>query len=211
MRILIAEDDLTSRKMLEIALQKWGYGVVSTSRGDEAFAALQTAGRPSVAILDWMMPGMSGIEICRKLQEEENQNPVYVILLTALGDKDAVITGLRSGADDYVTKPFDSEELRARIRVGERVVELRDRLSIQVQELKTALAHVKMLQGILPICAHCHRIRDDRKSWRGMEEYIEAHSDAQFSHGICPRCMDKYYPKFEEDANGQARENQGIE
>jgi phosphoserine phosphatase RsbU/P len=199
MRILIAEDDLTSRKMLEIALRKWGHEVVSTSRGDEAFAALQADGRPGVAILDWMMPAMSGIEICCQLRKEESQNPVYVILLTALGNKEEVVTGLQSGADDYVTKPFNPEELKARIRVGERIVELRDRLRKQVQELESALAHVTMLQGILPICAHCHRIRDDRESWRGMEEYIEANSGAQFSHGICPSCMDTYYPAPESE------------
>jgi phosphoserine phosphatase RsbU/P len=194
MKMLIAEDDLTSRKMLEIALRKWGYEVRSTDRGDEALAVLQQPDRPGMAILDWMMPGMSGVEICREIRAIESRNPVYIILLTALGDKDSVVAGLQSGADDYVTKPFDPEELKARIRVGARVIELRDRLAMQVKELESALAHVKLLQGIIPICSHCHSIRDDRESWRRMEEYIESNSGAHFSHGICPNCLEKYYP-----------------
>jgi phosphoserine phosphatase RsbU/P len=198
MKILIAEDDLTSRTLLEIMLRKWNYDVMVTSSGDDAFSALKRPDRPSLAILDWMMPAMSGIEICRELRKEESQSPVYVILLTALGDKISIVTGLQSGADDYVSKPFDPEELNARIRVGERVIELRSRLAIQIQQLELALVHVKMLQGILPICAHCHSIRDDRESWRRMEEYIESNSDAQFSHSICPSCLDKYYPESED-------------
>jgi phosphoserine phosphatase RsbU/P len=198
MRILIAEDDLTSRKMLEIMLRKWNYETISTSKGDDAFAALKRPDHPSLAILDWMMPEMSGVEICRELRREESQNPAYVILLTALGDKDSIVAGLQSGADDYVTKPFDPQELNARIRVGERVIELRDRLAIQVQELESAMAHVKMLQGILPICSHCHSIRDDREAWHRMEKYIESNSGAQFSHSICPSCLDKYYPESED-------------
>jgi len=193
MKILIAEDDLTSRKVLESALRKWGYEVISTSCGDEALEVLRAEDRPGLAILDWLMPGLSGVEICRELRASDARNPVYVILLTALGRKEDVVAGLQSGADDYVTKPFDTDELRARIQVGQRVVELRDRLAIQVRDLESALAQVRTLHGILPICAHCHMIRDDRESWRRMEEYIEANSSAQFSHGVCPECMDKYY------------------
>ncbi len=199
MRILIAEDDLTSRKVLESALRKWGYEVISTSAGDESLRVLRAEDRPGLAILDWMMPELSGVDICRELRAAEVGNPVYIILLTALGRKEDVVAGLRSGADDYVTKPFDTDELRARIQVGQRVVELRDRLAIQVAELEAALAHVRMLHGILPICAHCHMIRDDRESWRRLEEYIEANSSAQFSHGICPKCMDTYYSEPEGD------------
>ncbi|HTY63246.1 MAG TPA: response regulator [Acidobacteriota bacterium] len=195
MRMLIAEDDLVSRRMLEIVLRNWGYDAISASRGDEAYAVLQNPDRPGIAILDWIMPGMSGVDICRKLRDEKSPNPVYIILLTALGDKSSVVTGLQSGADDYVTKPFDADELKARIRVGERVIDLRDRLATQVRELESALAHVKVLQGILPICAHCHSIRNDRESWLKMEEYIESNSGAQFSHGICPSCLEKYYPE----------------
>ncbi len=199
MEILFAEDDLTLRRVLESALRKWGYEVISMCRGDEALAALKKDGRPDIAILDWQMPGLSGVEICQELRRMDTRNPVYVILLTAMGRKEDVVSGLQSGADDYVTKPFDTEELRARINVGRRVVELREILAVQVRELEAALAHVRILQGIIPICAHCHKIRDDRESWRGMEEYLEAHSDAQFSHGICPECLEKYYPEPKDD------------
>lgn len=145
------------------------------------------------------MPGLGGVEICRESRALDARNPVYIILLTVLGRKEDVAAGLRSGADGYVTNPFDTDELRTRIQVGQRVVELRDRLAIQVRELESALAQVKMLHGILPICAHCHMIRDDRESWLRMEEYIEANSNAQFGHGICLECMDEYYSEPQDD------------
>lgn len=207
MRVLIAEDDLTSRLVLEAALRSWGYDVVSASNGDQAWTLLQAEDRPGLAILDRLMPGMDGIQVCQKLRERDTQNPVYVILLTALGRKEDVVMGLRSGADDYVTKPFDTEELHARVQVGQRVVELRDALANQIRELQTALAHINTLQGILPICMHCHKIRDDQQSWQRIEEYIQEHSDAKFSHGLCPECLEKYYPKFPLDETRADAEN----
>jgi len=207
MRVLIAEDDLTSRLVLEAALRGWGYDVVSASRGDQAWTLLQAEDRPGLAILDRLMPGMDGIQVCQKLRQKDTQNPVYVILLTALGRKEDIVMGLKSGADDYVTKPFDIEELHARVQVGQRVVELRDALANQVRELQMALAHINTLQGILPICMHCHKIRDDQQSWQRIEKYIQEHSDAQFSHSLCPECLEKYYPKPPMDETPADAEN----
>ena len=195
MKILIAEDDNTSRKLLDALLKKWDYEVVSTSNGDEAWAALQAKDAPRLAILDWMMPGKDGAEICRNVRQLEDHNPTYIILLTALGRKEDIVSGLAAGADDYVTKPFDNRELEARVRVGKRVVELQTALADRIQELQEALAQVKTLQGIIPICMHCHKIRTDQEAWQQIEEYVQNHSAAQFSHSICPDCMAKYHPK----------------
>jgi phosphoserine phosphatase RsbU/P len=190
-KILIAEDDLVSRRLLEATLIKWGYGVVVTCDGAEAWEALQSADAPPLAIVDWMMPGMDGIELCRKVRHELTPTPPYLILLTAKGRRQDIITGLRSGANDYVTKPFDREELQARVQVGMRIVELQHSLADRVKALEEALARVKQLQGLLPICSYCKKIRDDQNYWQQVENYISEHSEAQFSHSICPDCYEK--------------------
>jgi len=194
MKILIAEDSPTSRRVLEIVLAKWGYEVVSTVDGKEAWEKLQGADAPRLAVLDWMMPEMSGVEVCRRLRRSDTRSPTYVILLTARDAKKDLVEGLNAGADDYVAKPFDHGELRARIEVGCRVIELQAALAQRVEELQNALDHVKTLQGILPICMYCHRIRGDEESWERIEKYIGEHTDAEFSHGLCPECRRKHYP-----------------
>jgi sigma-B regulation protein RsbU (phosphoserine phosphatase) len=196
MKVLIAEDDATSRMMLKAVLTKWGYEVVETSDGDEAWQVLQRKDAPRLAILDWVMPGIRGDELCRKVRQLSSLRPIYIILLTVRRDKADVIAGLEAGANDYVRKPFDREELRARVRVGERVVRLEATLFKRIRELQDAMAHIKRLQGILPICTYCHRIRTDKESWERLEEYISQHSDAKFSHGICPECLEKHLPEI---------------
>jgi DNA-binding response OmpR family regulator len=191
MRILIAEDDPVSRRVLETTLQKWGYEVVSVADGEQAWTILAGETPPPLAILDWMMPEVDGIELCRRVRERLPR-PLYLILLTARGSKEDIVTGLDAGADDYVTKPFDREELRARLQVGVRIVTLQAELAERVAELQEALARVKQLQGLLPICSYCKKIRDDQNYWIQVEQYISEHSDAQFSHGICPACYRRY-------------------
>ena len=110
------------------------------------------------------------------------------LLLTAKGQPGDVVVGLDSGADDFVTKPFDRQELRSRLRVGERVLALQQGLAERVEELETALGQVKELKGLLPICSYCKAVRDDHNYWHRVETYITAHSSARFSHGICPGC-----------------------
>ncbi|MCL4215479.1 MAG: response regulator transcription factor [Candidatus Hydrogenedentes bacterium] len=198
MKILVAEDDATSRAILESMLTKWAYEVVTARDGEEAWAMLQAEGAPRLAILDWIMPGLEGIEICRRARQMGACQPLHIILLTAMEQKEDIVAGLEAGADDYITKPFDISELQARVRAGQRIVELQAALQNQVAELQEALTHVRTLQGILPICMHCHMIRDDQESWQRIENYLEAHSEAQFSHGLCPACRDKYYPEFNE-------------
>ena len=199
MRILIAEDDPTSRCILEATLTKWEYDVVATRDGIEAWDVLKADDSPRLAILDWMMPEIDGVEVCRRVRERGSPSPPYLILLTALSQKQALVAGLEAGANDYITKPFDPAELRARVRVGERMVELQSALTNRVAELQDALAHVNTLQGILPICMHCHKIRSDDNAWQKLESYLEEHSEAKLSHGLCPECLEKYYPEYEEE------------
>ena len=189
MRILLAEDDAVARLFLETALVEWGYEVVTTSDGLEAWQALEAADTPRLAILDWVMPGLDGLEICRRARARPQAPPLYIIMLTARDRPADVVEGLSTGANDYVTKSFDYPELRARAQVGAEMARLQDELARRVRQLEDALVHVKRLQGIMPICSYCKKIRDDRDYWHQVESYITAHSDALFSHSICPDCF----------------------
>ena len=193
MKILIADDDVTSRSLLEAVLRKLGYAVVSASDGLDAYDKMQQAGAPDIVILDWIMPGMDGIEVCRHYRAKYPNAPKYIIILTAKDSKSDTVEGLVAGANDYITKPFDNSELIARLGVGRRFVDMQKKLAERVDELRAALDHVKKLQGILPICMYCHKIRNDKKSWERVEQYIADNSDAEFSHSICPECMQKHH------------------
>lgn len=146
-RILIAEDDPISRRMLQSFLTKWGYEVEAVADGSEALAALETPDAPQLAVLDWMMPGLEGPQVCRKVRELTDRPYTYILLLTARGQKDDLLLGLESGADDYLTKPFDSQELRARLRVGQRILDLQRNLIAAREELRFRATH-DLLTGI---------------------------------------------------------------
>src|SRR5437899_1581620 len=135
MRILIAEDDRVSCSVLENSLKHWGHEVVVTCDGRAAWEILQRADAPKLAILDWMMPEIDGVEVCRRARALQRREPTYLILLTAMHRKEDIVVGLESGADDYVTKPFDRSELLSRIRVGERMLGLQSNLADRVREL----------------------------------------------------------------------------
>ncbi len=176
MKILVAEDDAVSRLILEKALQNWGHSVTACDSGAAAWA-LYRAGEFRVVISDWMMPEMDGPELCRKIRSLKRSDYTYVILLTAKTGKENFLEGMEAGADDYLTKPFDADELKVRLKVAERILTLQ--------------ADVQTLQGILPICAWCRRIRNDEQLWQTTEEYLKSHADVDFSHSICPECADK--------------------
>lgn len=192
MRILAADDDRMTRRLLENLIIKWGHEVVAVADGDSAWRELRSADRPGVAILDWMMSGLDGAQICRKLRELDEPDRPHVILLTARDDTRDIVEGLDAGADDYIVKPFKRDELRARVQVGVRIVELQQRLTAQLAQLKDALNSVKRLEGLLPMCSYCKSIRDDQDYWQQLESYIADHSDAQFSHSICPTCYQHF-------------------
>jgi DNA-binding response OmpR family regulator len=177
--------------LLEATLAKWGYEVVVTTDGLQALEVLSQPDAPSLAILDWMMPGLDGAQVCVKARELAGERLLYMILLTAKGRKEDIVEGLTAGADDYVIKPFDRSELKARINAGERILRLQAELASRVKELELALTNVKLLQGLLPICCYCKKIRDDKNYWQQVDTYVADHSEAQFTHGICPDCRDK--------------------
>jgi sigma-B regulation protein RsbU (phosphoserine phosphatase) len=196
-RILIAEDHHVSRHLLERNLVNWGFEVVTVEDGVAALNALESEEAPPIALLDWMMPKMDGSEVCARVRQHKDRPYIYLIMLTAKSQKEDVANGLESGADDYVIKPFDADELRARLKVGERVVALERTLAKKVADLQAALDDVKKLKTLLPICMYCKSIRDDGDYWHQIEEYIHTETGTDFSHGICPKCMAKVTAELE--------------
>jgi DNA-binding response OmpR family regulator len=184
----VADDDRVTAEILSRTLKRWDFDVTVVGDGSLAWEQLRSATAPTIAIIDWMMPELDGPEVCRRVRRDLPLANMYLMLLTAREGRNDLVVGLDAGADDYITKPFDTEELRARVQVGVRVLTLQERLAERVAELQTALANVKQLRGLLPICSYCKRIRGDNQYWQQVEGYIAAHSDAQFSHGICPTC-----------------------
>ena len=184
MRILIADDDRMSTLMLSGSLERWGFDVVVAADGRAAWDHIVSGHPPSLAIVDWMMPAIDGLELCRRVRQASLATPLYLMLLTSRSSRQDLVAGLEAGADDYLTKPFHPDELRARIHVGQRTLAL--------------IANIKRLSGLLPICCYCKRIRSDENYWQQVEGYITEHSDAQFSHGICPTCYTRVAAEFEE-------------
>jgi phosphoserine phosphatase RsbU/P len=188
--VLIAEDDRVTRRMLEAVLAEWGYESVVVSDGQAAWERLRAPDAPRFALLDWLMPGLDGPEVCRRVRALPTRQPPYLILLTVRDSRPDVVAGLQAGADDYVVKPFDHAELHARLQTGFRILRLQRELAGQLRQSEEALALVKRLHGLLPICCYCKKIREGDNYWRQVEDYIADHSDARFSHGICPGCWE---------------------
>ena len=149
MKILIAEDDPVSCRILAANLKKWGHDVVVTRNGRDAWSALHAQDAPALAILDRVMPDVDGIEICRQLRNEKTDTPVHVILLTSLNRREDLLAGLEAGADDYLTKPLDTHELRARLQSAGRILELQESLRQRVRELEAAIAERKLAEEAL--------------------------------------------------------------
>lgn len=174
MKVLIAEDDITSRTMLQAVLKKWSYEVVATADGDEAWTSMQKENAPQLLILDWMMPGMDGPALCRKLRGQERTGALYIILLTSKNERQDVVAGLETGADDYITKPYDKDEMRARVNVGSRML-----------ELQTRLREKEKLQGVLEMAGTvCHELNQPLQAVSGWSELLLmdlVHSDPNYA------------------------------
>jgi len=201
MRILVAEDDAVTRKILAATLERLGWEVITASDGTAAWDTLETLdgeNAPELVLLDWMMPGMDGIEICRKLRSTPGFEFIYIILLTSRSEKEDLAMGLMAGANDYIAKPFHPIELESRVRVGVRMVKLQRSLASRVTELEAALAHVQRLQGLLPICSYCKKVRNEANYWEQVDSYLTTHSDVELTHGICPQCLEKLMKQVDE-------------
>jgi len=201
--VLVADDEPVSRTVVSAMLKKAGYPVILANDGEQAWKKLDAADSPSLALLDWEMPGLQGPEVVERIRSRASQAPTYVILLTSRDSSADIVRGLRAGADDYVTKPANEDELIARVNVGARVVQLQIALAERVRSLEEALANVKALQTLLPMCAYCKSIRNDQNYWEKVETYFSQHSNVSFTHSYCPNCYERFVrPELEalEDA-----------
>lgn len=198
MRAVVADDDRGTASILSTTLERWGLEVTVAHDGRTAWERMK-AGGIGLAVLDWEMPEANGLELCRRIRADESQSGMYVLLLTSRDSRADLVAGLDAGANDYLTKPFDPEELRARVYVGLRVASLQQRLADRVAELQQALAKVKRLSGLLPICSYCKSIRTDHDYWEQVEQYVAEHTDIKFSHGICPTCYERVSAEIEAD------------
>jgi DNA-binding response OmpR family regulator len=201
MRILVAEDDPVTRRILESTLARLGWEVITASDGTAAWRILENLegkNAPELVVLDWMMPGMDGIEICRKLRSTPGFELMYVILLTSRSEKEDLAMGLVAGANDYITKPFHPIELESRVMVGRRMVKLQTSLAVRIRELEDALKHVKRLQGLLPICSYCKKVRNETNYWQQVDSYLSSHSEVELTHSVCPDCFAKVMTELDE-------------
>ncbi len=198
--ILVVDDTKENLRILVEALGGEGYRVRPALSGQLAIDAARTE-PPDLILLDILMPDMDGYQVCKALKGDRRLEAVPVIFISALGEVTDKVKGFSAGGVDYISKPFQTEELLARVNTHLTLRKLQRDLesrNVHLQELneklQTALDEIKTLRGIIPICANCKKIRDDNDSWQRIEQYISEHSEAQFSHGICPDCAKKLYP-----------------
>ena len=177
MKILIAEDDPVSVKILQFTLEHYGHEVIAAASGTEAWEKFD-AEPVRVIVSDWMMPGLDGLQLCQKVRERPKTDYTYFILLTAINTgRDNLRQAMSAGIDDFLTKPLDREAILMRLRVAERILEF--------------TKQIRVLKELIPICMYCKRVRDDSNYWDQVENYIHEHTGSNFSHGICPPCFDK--------------------
>lgn len=235
--ILVVEDSLTQAECLRYLLQENGFTVTLATNGQEALEVIERS-KPTIVITDVVMPVMNGYELCRRIKDREDTKDIPVLLLTNLSDPEDVIRGLECGADNFITKPYDSKFLISRInyillnrdlrRISntemaieiffggkkqtitsnriqildlllstfENAIQKNRELEESNRRLRQANKKIKKLEGLIPVCAKCKKIRDDKGYWKQVEEYLKELSNAEVTHGYCPDCMKTLYPDF---------------
>ncbi len=191
-QILIVDDKPKNLQVIGTILRENGY-LFSIARNGKKALEIIKQNPPDLILLDIMMDEMDGFETCRHLKNDPDTLDIPVIFLSALADIESKVKGFTIGAADYVTKPFQAEEVLARVKTHLALYSLQKRLEEKNALLQEALDNNKTLKGMLPICSRCKKIRDDEGYWNQIEKYVEDHSDALFSHGICPVCMEVMY------------------
>jgi CheY-like chemotaxis protein len=190
-RVLVAEDDAKTRQALAFLLQRHGYEVLAVGDGQAALEALTGAHSPGIALLDWEMPRLDGLHVAQAIRSLRGPRYCYLIMVTAHERPPDMLRAFASGVDDYLSKPVEAPHLLARIRSGERVLALEEKLSARVAELEAALSQVHELRRLMPICMYCKKVRDDHDYWQEIDAYLRDHAGADFSHCACPACLAK--------------------
>jgi PleD family two-component response regulator len=206
--ILIVDDTPANLRLLSGMLAEQGYRVRLAPNGKLALMSAR-ANPPDLILLDIKMPGLNGYEVCERLKADPRTSDIPVIFISALDQTEDKVKAFTFGGVDYVTKPFQVEEVLARVRTHLRLRGLQKQLAERVRELEEALSMVKRLEGLLPICSYCKRVRDDQDYWHRVESYIEARSEALFSHGICPDCYEEHIVPQLEAARRRLKRDEG--
>jgi response regulator RpfG family c-di-GMP phosphodiesterase len=197
-KILVTDDTPEILIMSTTLLRRAGYEVLEASTGKECLDAARVY-HPDLVLLDVMLPDMTGIEVCRQIKNDKSLEGIFVILASGIQiSSEDQTEGLDIGADGYIVRPIPNKEFLARIQAGERIKRAEDALrekekrqQILISQLEEALAEIKTLKGCIPICASCKKIRDDEGYWNQLEAYISEHTDAVFTHSLCPTCAEK--------------------
>lgn len=193
--ILIIDDHPATRKLLEDILGHH-YHVLVVSNGREALDLVRDNPLVDLILLDIIMPGMNGYEVCQRLKEDERTRDIPVVFLTVMEEDHDEARGFAVGVTDYIIKPISRLRLLARVQNQLALRQKQRELELKNRELQAALDQIKTLQGILPICSFCKQIRNDQGAWQRLEEYIQHHSEAEFSHSVCPKCAQEHYPDY---------------
>jgi DNA-binding response OmpR family regulator len=197
-KILVTDDTPEILIMSTMLLRKAGYEVLEASTGKDCIDAVRIH-HPDLVVLDVMLPDMTGIQVCRQIKSDKDLEDIFVILASGIQTtSEEQAEGLDTGADGYIVRPISNKEFLARVQAGERIKRAEDALREKekqqqtlISRLEEALAEIKTLKGCIPICASCKKIRDDKGYWEQLEAYIGKHTDAVFSHGLCPTCAEK--------------------
>ena len=198
-KVLVVDDDTGILDLSTSILRRVGYEVLEVSTGEECLDAVRTY-HPDLVLLDVRLPDMSGIEVCRQIKSDDSLEDTFVILASGIQiSSEDQAEGLDIGADGYIVRPLSNKEFLARVQAGERIKRAEDALRQKerdqeklVSQLRAALVEIKTLKGFIPICASCKKIRNDEGYWDQLEAYISKHTDAVFTHGLCPECVEKY-------------------
>jgi CheY-like chemotaxis protein len=205
--ILVVDDESTNRYLLEYVLTSENYRVSLASDGLEGLEKAKDE-LPDLILLDIRMPKMDGYEVCQRLQKDNQTKEIPIIFITSVSSSDDIIKGLNAGAVDYVKKPFIPKELLARVEIHLELKYLLENQKQLINKLKQQIEENKQLRSLVPICFHCKKVRDDKGFWENVDSYISHHSNIDFSHGICPECMEKYYSDLSSDKQGEIDEKE---
>jgi len=188
LRILAVDDDAATRATLTSVIQGAGWTPVVVEDPEEAFDILIGPDAPPIALIDWHMPKLSGLDLCRQVRRADPDARPYLIFVTANTASTDVVTGLDAGADGYMTKPISPIELQARVRAGLRMIAVQSELRLRLREAESIAAQAKPLREMMPICCYCHRVRHGNEKWSSLEEYLRLQVNVKFTHGFCPTC-----------------------
>ena len=190
--ILVLDDDAVTRLTLESVIRDAGWAPLAIDDPERAYEILTSPDAPPIGLIDWQMPTLSGIDLCRRVRAADPTARPYLIFVTVNSTSNDIVTGLDAGADGYITKPIVATELQARVRAGIRTIALQQQLRTRLQEAEAESARMKPLRGLLPMCSYCRRIRDEAGNWSHLERFLSEQLDVRYTHGFCPTCLEHH-------------------